>query len=402
MDKVVLYRRIVILFIIIETFTIIEGYLHLPDSLLMVGVIALSFIWFPEAFMNKQTIAMAVYFIIIVFNVLIYGDSSYIAWTANEFLIPMTYLCIINSLLYNKDIEGLRLLSRIAIVIIAILSMCTISLLYSNPNVLRDSVMIENDPLVKKGLVNYGLIHGLSILFPLVIYSFKKQKKIAKKLLLLLFIAIEYYLLTRAGYTTAFLLATFSIVSAFLVSENHKKNVALFSFIALFFIFFLNKDLILSGLTSVQYIFIDTDIFPRLNDIYNFIHYENITGQASLRLELYELSWNTFIENPLFGSFQSPDIGGHSFLLDRLAYFGIIGGLPFFLFFYYTLKDHYNSIPKASRLYYMISILVFIALSFTKNLGGIQIYSYLLVVLPGLAFCDFTKTQAQKSTIKDE
>ena len=50
----------------------------------------------------------------------------------------------------------------------------------------------------------------------------------------------------------------------------------------------------------------------------------------------------------------------------------------------------------------MISILVFIALSFTKNLGGIQIYSYLLVVLPGLAFCDFTKTQAQKSTIKDE
>ena len=43
MDKVVLYRRIVILFIIIETFTIIEGYLHLPDSLLMLGVIALSF-----------------------------------------------------------------------------------------------------------------------------------------------------------------------------------------------------------------------------------------------------------------------------------------------------------------------------------------------------------------------
>ena len=164
------------------------------------------FIWFPEAFMNKQTIAMAVYFIIIVFNVLIYGDSSYIAWTANEFLIPMTYLCIINSLLYNKDIEGLRLLSRIAIVIIAILSMCTISLLYSNPNVLRDSVMIENDPLLKDGLVNYGLVHGLSILFPLVIYSFKKQKKITKKLLLLPFYCNRILSVDQGGvyYCSAF------------------------------------------------------------------------------------------------------------------------------------------------------------------------------------------------------
>jgi hypothetical protein len=142
---------------------------------------------------------------------------------------------------------------------------------------------------------------------------------------------------------------------------------------------------LVSFLTSVQPLFENTAIYDKISDINNSMVYGKSEGQLEGREELYNKSLNSFYEYPIFGN-SKVLLGGHSFFIDRLAYFGIVGALPFFLFLYFTFKNHYDLIPKERKFYYLIGVFAFMILGFSKNVSGIEPYLYVLVFLPGLAF----------------
>ena len=66
-----------------------------------------------------------------------------------------------------------------------------------------------------------------------------------------------------------------------------------------------------------------------------FLGKEAVAGFSDDRDELYRLSFNTFLRNPLFGNLfsESQKTGGHSFILDNLANYGLLGaGLMVFMY----------------------------------------------------------------------
>jgi hypothetical protein len=84
----------------------------------------------------------------------------------------------------------------------------------------------------------------------------------------------------------------------------------------------------------------------RLESLRQAIANREITTETNVassgRLELSKISWNSFINHPVFGaggaSDNSETQGGHSFFLDTLARFGVIGSFPMFAAFVWLTR----------------------------------------------------------------
>ena len=53
-------------------------------------------------------------------------------------------------------------------------------------------------------------------------------------------------------------------------------------------------------------------------------------GNLVTRVELHNISWQSFFENPLFGT---SEVGRHSSLIDRLGGMGLVAFVPFLMIF---------------------------------------------------------------------
>ena len=77
-------------------------------------------------------------------------------------------------------------------------------------------------------------------------------------------------------------------------------------------------------------------VYRRLESLRQVVISRELTEETNVatsgRLELAKVSWETFMKNPLFGAggaSENAEIqGGHSFFIDTLARFGIIGSFP--------------------------------------------------------------------------
>lgn len=391
MTKRILYRNIVALFIILVTFSIIDGYIKIPVSILMIVMIATSFLYSNKSFANKQTFALLFYFVILIVNVINGSEFIDLPWLAQEFLIPFASLSIINVFLHTKDFRALKTVTYTGILILIILSIPTIILLQLDSDLLRNSISAtENNPgladaMSASGIVRYGVIEAVPFLIPFLVFYIKTENKLSYKLLLVLFLALEYFILVRASFATSLILASAAIVLALIGSGRSNKKSVL-AIVAIIVFFSLNKQLLVFSLNSVKPFFVNTAIYNKITDINNSIVYGEMDGEVAGRGELYNKSWNNFLDNPVLGNAKKADTGGHSFFIDRLSYFGIVGTLPFFLFLYYTFKNHYSLISKERKFYYLIGVFTFIILGFSKNVSGIEPFLYVIVFLPGLAF----------------
>lgn len=79
----------------------------------------------------------------------------------------------------------------------------------------------------------------------------------------------------------------------------------------------------------------------KLNDLFYSVETGTAEGQTGYRKDLYFASISTFIHNPIFG-WGTDDgsrtiVGGHSYILDYFAYYGI-----FALFFFLPLWREYK------------------------------------------------------------
>jgi hypothetical protein len=118
----------------------------------------------------------------------------------------------------------------------------------------------------------------------------------------------------------------------------------------------------------------------RFRSIAYALRYEEIeAGGGSLagRSHLMRLSWNTFTSSTgrfLFGTgehlFDHTTIGHHSFMIDTLARYGILGGVFFFIYFKKQCQIILSNVSKKTdwRLYWQCAVVLFIYL--LRNLYG--------------------------------
>ena len=386
------FRYAAVLFVIIETFSVIRGHIVVRDWLPMFLLLAVALLFYPKSFFNKESLFLLLYLIVLLLFVVVGHTLGNLSWITVQVLWPLSCLAIINVFLYNRDFYGLKMVTVTGLFIIIITSLLTIPIVIKNPDAVRDMVRyaVETHDIKsiqfyqRLGIASYGLVHAIPFLYPVLVYHFKTEKKIIFKFYYLLTILVTFFMLIKSNVATPLILSTFGILAAFFLSKNRIRNLLFGIILFMCCILFLNENLVISGLKTIQPIFPkDTKIDQKIDDIVLSIKHGKTEGSVR-RIELVEKSWNAFLQNPLCGNLNKKQAGGHAYFIDRLTYFGLVGTIPFIMFLYFTFKKHFYLFDRNIRMYYLISIFLFFVLGIFKNIGGIEPFLCLFVFLPGL------------------
>ncbi len=345
---------------------------------------------YPKSVLSKEVYFLGLYIVVLLVLASAGHSLADFSWIANETLRPLTCLCIINVFLYNRDFYGLKMVTMVGLLIIGITSLLTIPILMKNPNAVRDMVMYKEQfqatALMYKqsGIASYPLIHSLPYIYPAIIYCVKTKRTITNRCYYLAVLTVSYFMLLKSSVATSLILSTFGIVGALLVSKSRKKNIIYVVILSFFFVFAFNETMIVSSLKSIKPLFGDTLNAKKIDDILSSLKHDSAKGDLA-RIRATEKSFTTFIKSPLFGNMDRRQAGGHAYFVDRLAYFGLVGAVPFFLSLFFVFKRHFMIIDKGMRNYYVMGLALFVIMGIVKNVGGIETYLYLFVFLPGLS-----------------
>lgn len=251
--------------------------------------------------------------------------------------------------------------SWVLIVITAITCITTAVGCIRNPNAARTlaTTQTSQDPFAiyyeLQNIGGYSFVYSTVLLFPFAILAYRMKK--LHITFVLLFAAIIIFMLIQVEYTFAVLLFLLSCVTFFFKRDMTIKQIFL----------------MILGFTVIVLVF-RVAIGTFLSNFANMIGSEGMSdkisalflGQDSVdnfdddRGALYLRSLQMFLEHPIFGSLtgSSRVTGGHSFILDHFALYGMIGGIPMILMYVGIYKTFFE--PLKNKPYFAIVFWAFV------------------------------------------
>ena len=183
----------------------------------------------------------------------------------------------------------------------------------------------------------YDFIYLLVLLYPVLIYAYKHKK--VKLFPTILLSGVMFFSVLQSEYTLALLFFVVSTVLFFVKRKFGRKDLLILiivSVLAVVIFWTLVSRLILWGSQ-----FIESEVMKeRLVALAG--GKEGLDSIDDRRVDLYLRSVQAFLQQPFLGRLTPGSAylvaGGHSFFLDSLAEFGIVGGI--LLFFIY--RNAYN------------------------------------------------------------
>lgn len=285
----------------------------------------------------KNIISIMPIFIIPILNiVIIIGNMSVvtiaerISGILQSLILPLLYIYI---RIYNRLKLGNQLL--IIYVVMTIITCITTYIGYDVfPNASRELVSLDTDSsdyqtYMKLNIGGFSFIYTLVFLNILVIYSiknykfFKRGKSVAMfNIIFLIIIGLVIY---KSQYTTAILIYSISLL--FLLSGRRFNFKYISTLICISVIIVLLFKAPIAGIMESLSEKVESyDVSQRLYDLSRFLvgDYTSDNSDLDARRDTYMTSLNTFLNNP-FGVWSNRGNGGHSFVLDNIARFGILG-----------------------------------------------------------------------------
>lgn len=185
----------------------------------------------------------------------------------------------------------------------------------------------------------FDFVYSLTLLHPVIVGVLRFKKKPVWSLI---FTLISGLCIFRSAYTMAALMFIISCLAYLLpVKENTKKAARQIKFFAFGLIFlFLIAPWVLDKIANWPFL---SDSADKIQDIANILRgLETSTDDAESRRNLYMRSWESFLTNPVFGSFfeESGILSGHSLILDIMAQWGILGLSVVIILFIEFGKSH--------------------------------------------------------------
>lgn len=226
--------------------------------------------------------------------------------------------------------------SKIIIFAFVVTMITTIIGCIQNPNAARIIATIANAQDAEailfdmQNIGGYNFVYYMILLYPVLIMAYKTKK--VKFLPTIILTTIILATVIYSEYTTALLLFVITSILFFTKKNLSARGVVVISIIAVLFLFVFNSVVsdFLQWLGNASG---SEVIKTRLDALAG--------GQAGLqasednRIQLYQQSLDVFSQNFLFGTFinRTRMDGSHSFILDNLAQFGILGaGLMYFMY----------------------------------------------------------------------
>ncbi len=237
----------------------------------------------------------------------------------------------------------------------------------------------------------FTFVYELVLLIPLIIYMFKKN--MINRWFAAGLVAVFGYTIIRAEYTTALLFFILSLILLFIPNLTTRKIYVLLGIFIVLFIF--NVDYI-AGLLRQLGQNAESEIFStRLNELAVMLEGGDAidSGNAGNRVELYKRSFDTFVNTSFIGRWgnrSAGSIGGHSFILDTVGQYGVLGIIVIFIM-YATIYNLYMKPYKKEKFYpYLFYVyLVAIVLAFLNP----KTYLFMFIVV----FPTFAKTMTEKN-----
>lgn len=290
--------------------------------------------------------------------------------------------------------------------LIFIIVTCAMTIIGStiNPYIVRASYSSGKEEIMnfmffrKLGIGSYGFITSIPLLFPALIYLYKQKKdeKLKRRILLGAMIII-YATLLKAQIFANIIVATLIIaVSTFDFSKKKDKHMLQISCLVTLIILFaiIPKSFWADLFLMIANLFDSGSVLHyKLTDLASFIAPKiaiSSTGIAD-RSQRYPMLLKALTASPFFGdaSYNSKyayefRAGAHLFWMSRLALWGIVGFVPFVWLMNKNFKAVYSFFRREFKIYYLLSIIAFVALGLMKNINFVESFLVLFVIIPGL------------------
>ena len=167
----------------------------------------------------------------------------------------------------------------------------------------------------------YDFVYTCILVYPIAIYAFKKKR--LHWAIMTAIVALNFFLCLTAGYTIAFIFVVLSTIFLIFPKNLSVTQVIIILAISLFLIIVLS-DYVSMGLNSLADVIKNKDISERLRALAN--GREGLQDIDDDRVGLYLTSLQSFIDSPILGGMiNGTSMGGHSFIFDTMALYGMFG-----------------------------------------------------------------------------
>lgn len=306
------------------------GY-YMPSAIYL-GLFGLTFILGINAFNYKKTYTALSMFLLGALNcvLMLLMGKSFVAVAMHIYgqLQSFLYAVIALYLIYQNDPQRCK---KMFIVIILMYVITAISTIWGNieyPQASRWLATFEqNDPLNKlytsKNIGGFSFVYELVLIAPLLIFLIRK--KLLKPLLgyaLLILFGVTIFM---TEYATAVLLYLSNVVLLIIPKISTKKLIIVLMVVLLLFA---TAGGVVADIMDNVAQETDSDVLAdRFGGVADYLRGEDSVSSETTenRMMRYQKSWNTFINTLFLGNWKDGGVGGHSFVLDALAHFGLLG-----------------------------------------------------------------------------
>ena len=221
----------------------------------------------------------------------------------------------------------------------------------------------------------FGFIYTVTLVLPLLSY-WLKTNRIALVLSILGFV-VAILCIISSQYTIALLMSFISVAMCFFPRRIRRTHIITFALLLLLL-------LISSPLIGKVFLYLSNNVdgkimSARMEEVYLFFSRGEIglSSDTATRIGHIRMSWNTFFSNPLIGS--NVGAGNHSYLVDTLAHFGIVGLAAVVISFRCIYRKYVVNLKKTELYYYALACyLINIIQCYVNTYNGFVVFTLIL------------------------
>ena len=318
-----------------------------------------------------ESILVLLPFVFWMFLELLTKDQQLLLWGYSSMLMlaPILFGVLLMRESGPKVVRFLAIVLAISVLVTTITTIIG-STIYPDAARYLATVSSADDPLLRMynylNLGGYEFVYTCILLYPLAIFAYKQKR--LHLIWAILAAVLMLALALNSGYTTAFLLWMATTATFFLSKKLNKRGV-LFLLIVTILAIILFFTLFSSGIKSLAKLVDNEDIAYRLEALSGGS--EGIRASEDDRISLYELSLKAFFKSPLIGNIlgSGGGNGGHSFILDLAAQYGLIGVILLIVMYRVLFVRFYKPFERVQGYGYILWMFLQTLILSTVNTG---------------------------------
>jgi len=372
------------------------------------------FIFYPEIFSNsllKFVLAYGAVMLLLLNTIWLDIGEFNPKRITNEFYQITVAISVTVYFRMTGDYKGLANLTKWALLCLFITAILSYTTFLMNPTYARDLIGVGRAGITsyeaevirsyaKYGGGGYSFVSALVCMFPVLIYFYKNQtlsyfNKTKLMIIIILFLVALFAVQLFANILITITVIVFSWLD---VSKRKTAFILLFLFIPLFLL--IPSHIYIALLQSIGALFkTDSVLYYKFNDLTDFFTYGGSVIGTGIggRLWRYHLLWDLFLRNPVFGHsaggarYVNTFGGAHLHWMNKLAIYGLLGTIPFFIIIYKSIKLNLRYFNNEYVYYFLLSMFSIIALGAVKQLVGRELWYTVFIVLPGMYYLPLLK-----------